>query len=133
MTEEKMVEVIIEHDQALKTVAKAIDTLAEEAKQSNMKLDSIVVSMSKQELILEKITNIENRTKDSFNRVHARIKDIKQVQDVGCTPLQLSIQNSSAIASRVDKVEKHIIWISRTLIGAMVTGSIGLLFYLVKG
>jgi uncharacterized protein YutD len=133
MTEEKMVETIYEHDQAIKSVAKAIDTLTEEAKTSNVKLDSIVTSMGKQELILEKITNIETRTKDSFNRVHSKIEDVKNVQNVGCTPLQLNAQANKTIASRIEKVEKNITWIVRTLLGAFVSGLVGSLFMLARG
>jgi len=133
MTEEKMVETIYEHDQAIKSVAKAIDTLTEEAKTSNVKLDSIVTSMGKQELILEKITNIETRTKDSFNRVYSKIEDVRDVQSVGCTPLQLNIQANKTLASKIDKVEKNITWIVRTLIGTFVSGLVGSLFILARG
>lgn len=132
MTEDKIIESIIEHDQAIKSVAKAIDTLTDEAKSSNKKLDSIVTSMGKQELILEKITNIENRTKDSFNRVHTKIEDVKKVQEVGCTPLQLSQQATKGTNARLDKVERNITWIARIIIGSFLTGLIGSLFILAR-
>lgn len=36
-------------------------------------LSSISTSISKQELLLEKLTNLESNTKDSINRIHKRI------------------------------------------------------------
>jgi len=38
-------------------------------------LASISTSISKQELLLEKLTNLEANTKDSINRIHKRIDD----------------------------------------------------------
>ena len=132
MTEDKMIETIIEHDQALKSVAKSITALTEETKASNQKLDSIVVSMSKQELILEKISSIEARTKDSFSRVHARIDEVSKTQTVGCTPLQLSTQSIKNNESRLEDIENALTWIVRVIVGAFVSGLIATLFILAR-
>jgi hypothetical protein len=59
--------------------------------------DLLAKSMSKQELILEKLTNLEGNTKESINRVHKRIdmfeQEMKEIICVGekdgCTALKI--------------------------------------------
>lgn len=54
----------------LETVLERVDN-----NQSSMadSISSIAISMQKQELLLEKITNLEVNTRNSFDRVHSRI------------------------------------------------------------
>jgi hypothetical protein len=57
-------------------MVKSIQELSDTTKDSNTKLGDIARSMGKQELILEKLANLEGNTKDSMNRVHKRIDTI---------------------------------------------------------
>ena len=138
---------INEHDLAIKSMADSIRDLAETTKDSNKKLGDIAMSMSKQELILEKLTNLEGNTKDSINRVHKRIDSIENVykemkqrgEKGGCTALQVAQkedevartkleQNVKSNQKRLDENDKHKTWIVLLVIGAVITAVLNLIF-----
>ena len=93
---EDLREKVLKHEFTIGEMAKSIQVLAETTKDSNIKLGEIAKSMSKQELILEKLTNLEGNTKDSINRIHKRIDGFEQqMKDIicvgekdGCTALK---------------------------------------------
>ncbi len=142
---------VVEHDYAIKDIAKSIHELSEVSKESNTKLGQIAKSMGKQELILEKLTNLEGNTKDSINSVHKRIDGLEaqiQVQvdkgeQGGCTALKLLkekentndaklLNNVKSNQHRLDKLESIATWLMRTIIGTLITGAIGLLFFFAR-
>ena len=94
---EDLREKVLKHEFTIGEMAKSIQVLAETTKDSNIKLGEIAKSMSKQELILEKLTNLEGNTKDSINRIHKRIDGFEQqMKDIicvgekdGCTALKI--------------------------------------------
>lgn len=131
---------VTEHDYAIKDMAKAIHELAETSKDSNIKLGEIAKSMGKQEVILEKLTNLEGNTKDSINRVHKRIDDLeeglkeakKRGEGDGCTALKVlkeqekvgDTEMNSRIKSmqhRLDVADKHKWWVVTLVIGGFIT------------
>ncbi len=143
---------IIKHDFAIENMAKSISELAETTKDSNAKLGDIAKSMGKQELILEKLTNLEANSKDNINRIHKRIDvieemaiELKKRGDVGkgCSALKIAQQedetartelksNVKSNQHRLDKLESHLVWVSRSIVGTLITGIIGLVFYFAK-
>ena len=66
---------IYKHDVKLDKIESALEKF--DSKQDRMadNLGAIAVSMQKQELLLEKITNLEVNTRNSFDRVHKRIDE----------------------------------------------------------
>jgi len=149
---EAVKEKLIEHDYAIKQIATSMHDIAENAKESNSKLGVIAESMTKQEVILEKLANLETNSKESINRVHKRIdlveSEVKKYSErgeaKGCTALQLLQErentadieigaNVKSNQKRLDKLDSIVTWVSRTVIGTLITGTIGLLFYIVKG
>lgn len=94
---EDLREKVLKHEFTISEMAKSIQVLAETTKDSNIKLGEIAKSMSKQEMILEKLTNLEGNTKDSINRIHKRIDGFEQqMKDIicvgekdGCTALKI--------------------------------------------
>ena len=94
---EDLKEKVLKHEFTISEMAKSIQVLAETTKDSNIKLGEIAKSMSKQEMILEKLTNLEGNTKDSINRIHKRIDGFEQqMKDIicvgekdGCTALKI--------------------------------------------
>ena len=134
-------EKVIKHDFAIKEIAKSMHDLTDTSKEANKKLGQIANSMGKQELILEKLANLEVNSADSINRVHRRIDgieaDVKKYAEIGngkgCTALQLSQGNVKSNQKRIDKIDSTVTWISRTIIGTLITSAIGILFYIAKG
>jgi len=148
---EKLKERVTEHDYAIKSISKSMVHLVEESKASNTKLDKVVESMSKQELILEKLTNLEGNTKDSINRVHKRVDEIEDSLNEyksrgdgkGCQSLQIAVKEREILTTslegniksnqhRLDKLDGTVTWIARSIIGTLATGMIGLLFYMAR-
>lgn len=56
----------------------AVERLAESQLDTNKKVDKLIESMGKQEVILEKLANIEKSTADSMKRVYHVIDDVKE-------------------------------------------------------
>ena len=137
---------VLEHDFAIREMSKAVHELAETSKDSNIKLGEIAKSLSKQEVILEKLTNLEGNTKDSINRVHKRIDSledaIKEVksrgESEGCTALKLLKEKdkvaSTAMLAELDSIkerlytaDKHKWWLLTLILGAVATAMLDLI------
>ena len=136
---ESIEEKVMEHDFAIKDIAKSIHDLSDSSKEANKKLGQIAESMGKQELILEKLANLEINSKDSINRVHEKINKVeKQAEsnrakidtiDITVTSLEA---NTKSNQRRIGSLDNTVIWIARSIIGTLVTGLIGLLFFMVR-
>ena len=136
---EQVKEKLIEHDYAINAMVKSIQELSDTTKDSNTKLGDIARSMGKQELILEKLANLEGNTKDSMNRVHSRIDRVEKQAEDNRTKMEIvEIANTSQEANiksnqkRLDQLEASNRWIARTIIGALITGALATLFILAR-
>ncbi len=133
---EQIKEKVIEHDYAINAMVKSIQELSDTTKDSNVKLGDIAKSMGKQELILEKLANLEGNTKDSMNRVHKRIDKAEQLSKDSMNKTEkVEMSNTSQEANiksnqkRLDGIEDSQTWVVRTIIGAFVVGFISTLFF----
>ena len=72
MTDEVMVAKITEHDRHLDALSSAIEHLVATAATTNLKLDKMVDVLSAQNVIKERLNNLEENLKESFERVHSR-------------------------------------------------------------
>ena len=136
---EDLREKVIKHEFTIAEMAKSIQVLAETTKDSNIKLGEIAKSMSKQELILEKLTNLEGNTKESINRIHKRIDGFEQqMKDIicvgekdGCTALKIFKEqekttdadmraNIKSTQKRLDDNDGYKKWLIFAVIGAIV-------------
>ena len=140
---------LIEHEYAIKQISTSIKELSESSKESNKKLGVIADNMISQKLIFEKIAHIETNYKESIGRVHKRINEVKdnikeihKLEDTtGCKAFQLAEEkmhtrlaelnsNVKSNQHRVDELDNIKDWLVKIIIGTLLTGSIGLLFYI---
>lgn len=140
---------VTEHEYAIKNISHSIESLVIASKESNDKLDQVVNSIANQDVILEKMTNLEENTKESITRVHQRIDTIEAItkdyvstrEHEGCPALQVAqktdeiertklIDNVASNQKRINSLDDTVVWISRSIIGALITGAMGLLFYM---
>ena len=136
---ENIEEKVIEHDFAIKDIAKSIHDLSDSSKEANKKLGQIAESMGKQELILEKLANLEVNSKDSINRLHKRIDKIEgqaetnrakiDAVDIRVTSLDANIKSNQR---RIGNLDNTVVWIARSIIGTLITGLMGLLFFMLR-
>ena len=140
---------LIEHEYAIKQISTSIKELSESSKESNKKLGVIADNMIQQKLIFERLNNIETNYKEGIGRVHKRInqvedeiKEIHKLEDTtGCKAFQLAEEkmntrlaelnsNVKSNQHRVDELDNIKDWLVKIIIGTLLTGSIGLLFYI---
>lgn len=138
MTDE-LKEKILRHEFSIGEMVKSIQVLAETTKDSNLKLGEIAKSMNKQELILEKLTNLEGNTKESINRVHKRIDVLKQQmkeivcngEKSGCTALKIFREqektndadmraNIKSNQKRLDENDSYRKWLLFAVLGTII-------------
>lgn len=93
----------------------AIERLAEGQADTNKKVDKLIESMGKQEVILEKLANIEKAHADSVKRIYHVIDEVKdrvlKVEDKqltnGCSVLQKFITgHDNELKHNLEKIQK---------------------------
>ena len=72
MNEEVISGKISEHDRHIDSLSTAIEHLVETTAVTNLKLDKMVEMLSTQNVIKERLSNLEENLKESFERVHVR-------------------------------------------------------------
>lgn len=133
----------------------AVERLAEGQLKTNEKVDKLIESMGKQEVILEKLSNIEKHHADSNKRVHKRIDDveenikaIKEIQTTTGCPAHLqavtkydgivnkSVDERAECKEYIKENEKWKLNIYKVLISKailIITGLIGIVYANLKG
>ena len=93
----------------------AIERLAEGQANTNKKVDKLIESMGKQEVILEKLANIEKAHADSVKCIHHAIDEVKdrllKIEDKqltnGCSVLQKFITgHDNELKHNLEKIQK---------------------------
>lgn len=93
----------------------AIERLAEGQSDTNKKVDKLIESMGKQEVILEKLASIEKAHADSVKRIYHVIDEVKdrvfKIEDKqltnGCSVLQKFITgHDNELKHNIEKIQK---------------------------
>ena len=93
----------------------AVERLAEGQADTNKKVDKLIESMGKQEVILEKLANIEKAHADSVKRIYHVIDEVKdrvlKIEDKqltnGCSVLQKFITgHDNELKHNLEKIQK---------------------------
>lgn len=66
---------VASHDASIDHMVRSIERLADTAEKTNDKLDHLVESAGQTAVILEKIASIDEKNRDSVNRLHKRVDD----------------------------------------------------------
>jgi uncharacterized coiled-coil protein SlyX len=66
-------DMVISHDKVLDSLSSSITSLARTADNTNVKLDKVVDKLSEQNVLIERMNNMERETGDAFKRVHERL------------------------------------------------------------
>lgn len=80
MTEEGYRDMVIDHDKHLDSLTQSVCTLADNVKSTNNKLDDVIDVMQTQNVLTERMSNLDHKFRDSFERVHTKIEDIEDEQ-----------------------------------------------------
>ena len=106
---------MVEETNNISVLVMAIERLAEGQADTNKKVDKLIESMGKQEVILEKLANIEKAHADSVKRIYHVIDEVKdrvlKIEDKqltnGCSVLQKFIAgHDNELKHNLEKIQK---------------------------
>lgn len=124
MTEQELKQTVSEHAIQLSVVASHIGDMKDAIKE-------IARSYKSQELVLEKLTNIEISHTSSKDRIHkilekheARLDAVDKVLDSTCPVVDVSIKT---LDDRVKHIEKVFGFIAKTVGGILILALLGLI------
>jgi len=123
-------------------IKQSLNELVEQNKQQNYQLSKISESIQKQEIILEKISNLEEKYQESTKRVHKRIdEEIRHFEDRISKVEKQCVEccnrpcvNHNAVDNEIkhinEKINKHgsYFWfVNSAVIGAVIMALVGLI------
>ena len=121
MTDEEYKGLVLQHDKHIDRLADSIEHIAGAVGSTNRKLEDIIDVISKQNILMEKFSNLEANLKESFGRVHDKIRILETSHNGdGCGALKDT-------AKRVDKLESNqsrVVWTILTVVILAVLGTI---------
>lgn len=133
MKEEELKNLVVEHDKHIDLMAQSIEHLAGAVGTTTKKLDDVIDVITKQNILMEKFHNLEENLKESFDRVHDKVRRIEEAQSgEGCTALKVNAQADEGRDARLKKLEASQTWVVRVIIGGLISGMIGSLFILAR-
>lgn len=133
MKDDELRDLVMAHDKHIDLMAQSVERVSESVNATTRKLDDVIDVINTQNVLMEKYSNLEVNIKESFDRVYERIRAIERTHnDNGCPALQLSVQKTKTNEVRIKKLEASLSWVVKIVIGTLISGLIGLLFFLAK-
>jgi len=122
MTDQEYKGLVLQHDKHIDRLADSIEHIAGAVGSTNRKLEDIIDVISKQNILMERFSNLETNLKESFSRVHEKIRDLEVVQGGGdgCGALRNTTK-------RVDKLESNqskVVWTVMSVVLLAVLGTV---------
>ena len=94
MVDQDIKDMVILHDKHIDSLATSIETLAAGVLETNHKIESMLEIMAKQNILIERMNNLDGNLRESFSRVHKRLDKLETIQSSsdGCTALKIEHQ-----------------------------------------
>lgn len=144
MTNEAIRDMVISHDKHIDSLSESIRSLIATQKEGNAKIDRLVEEISKQNVLIERVNNMDRELTESFKRVHTRLDKIEDTKDGdGCNALKIqktvltdvhneTVGLSTRMKSVEDNLPKKVSWsIVQWIVAIMVGYSISFGTYIV--
>ena len=108
MSDDEYRDLVIKHDKHIDKVADSVEHLAKAVGSTNRKLDDVIEVINKQNVLMERVSNMEINLKESFSRVHARLDLLENTHvGSGCSAMRLAIKNEDVIKEDLVQLEKE--------------------------
>lgn len=121
MSDDEYRDLVLQHDKHIDKLADSIEHIAGAVGTTNRKIEDVLSVISQQNVLMEKFANMETNLKESFNRVHAKIRDIELKQnETGC-PL-LVVANKRI--AKLEANQSRIAWTVITVVLLAVMGTV---------
>ena len=124
MTEEDYRNMVIHHDKHIDSLSASISNLAGSVSSSNNKLDTVIDAITHQNVIIERMNNMENNVAESFKRAWGRLGKLEETSSgVGCEAAKL-LHKEKDLANEKMKVANKRIDSLETDVKVVTTGNI---------
>ena len=77
MTDDNYRDMVIDHDKHIDSLTTSVQVLADGISSSNKKLDDVIEVITHQNVLVEKVENIDRDARESFARVHSRVDKLE--------------------------------------------------------
>ena len=137
MTDDNYKDMVIEHDKHIDMLAGSITSLSTSMDSSNSKLDTVIDALTHQNVIIERMNNMDVNISESFNRAWKRLDTLEDTtKNEGCEAAKLVKKDTEAIADKALSANKRIanLETAHSLIDTVSSGTVKwvsglLLFY----
>lgn len=104
---ESITQILIAIGQLTESQARSNELVDKMTMSTDRKMEDIVKVFVKQETLIERLENMDKNTKESFNRVHDKIREIEGTQnsDLGCNALKVMRNEKGHFEDRLDSLE----------------------------
>ncbi len=86
MKDEDVKDLVIAHDKHIEVMSQSIEHLADAVGTTNRKMEDIIEVLSNQQVQAERLSNMDDNLKESFERVYSKIDAIETVQKAAVPP-----------------------------------------------
>lgn len=125
MSDEDYKDMILQHDKHIEKLAIGIEHIAGAVDSTNKKLESIIDVISKQNILMEKFSNLETNSKEAFNRIRSEIQEIEHThKHTGCN----FVVDADKRIKKLEVNQGKIAWIVITAVVCAIMS-----FVLIKG
>ena len=109
MKDEDIKDLVVSHDKHIGVMSKSIEHLADAVGTTNRKMEDIVEVLSTQNVLLERVNNIDHAAKEAFGRVYKRMETIEEIHlGPGCAAVKDAETAIEANGERVKVANKRI-------------------------
>lgn len=107
--EENLEHMVISHDKHLDRLTTSVETLADSVGSTNRKLDDVIEVISAQNVMVERMNNMDVNMKEFAVDMRGKIKSLEETQSTtGCTPLKVSQESISGLGRSLDTIRERV-------------------------
>ena len=106
MKEEALEVMVINHDKHLDRLTTSVESLAESVGSTNAKLDNVIEVISAQNVMVERMNNLDVNIKEFANDIRGKLRDLDETQSgPGCAALKVTDMTIGTLGDRLKVVE----------------------------
>lgn len=121
MTDDEYRDLVLTHDKHIDKLATSIEHIAGTMGATNRKLEDVLDVISQQNILMERFSNLESNLKESFDRVHEKVRNIEKKQNEDGCPLLLVANKRIA---KLESNQSRIAWTVITVVLLAVLGTV---------
>ena len=102
-------DLVLKHEHSIETLATSISRMADSSTITNRKLDDVLEVIAKQNVLAEKMANIDVQTREGFDRLYTKHREYDEMHaNKGCTVLQILEEKEKTNHAKMLNDIKHL-------------------------